>query len=798
MDVKTMFLNDNLEEEVYMIQPKGFMSKESLDKNAVVAGKKPYIVYLGAHSHGPQATVEDYARATDSHYELLGSLLGRYLREKAGETIFYSYNKHINGFAATLEEEEATLIREHPGVLSVFESINYELQTTRSWAFLHVEGDDGSVSNSSIWTAAKYGSDSIIANIDSGVWPESASFKDDGFGDVPTRWKGECQKDPTDGVTCNKKLIGAKSFYHGFEAANNVTLNVTSPRDHNGHGTHTLSTAAGNFVPDVEVLGNAKGTAKGGSSHARVAAYKVCWNLCDEPNAPPTASCSGQCNGADLLAAFDAAIQDGVDVISVSLGGGAGSVDYFSDSSAIGAFHAVAKGITVACSAGNSGPFLLGAVNNAAPWVITVAASTIDRDFKQTITSTNNKQIQGRSFTLKSLDTGKKYTLIRAVDVIAANASEDDATLCEPHSIDAAKVEGKIVLCQRGPPPPLLDDFPQVPGAAGTIVIDNNKRGDNFLMTAFMDQAHLLISEKDGQALQSNIRDSKSNDLSISGPTTELKTGRQAPAVAYFSSPGPNYHNPLITKPDVAAPGVNILAAYSQAPKKDKDFLNPSVPYHLLSGTSMACPHVAGVVGLLKTLHPDWSPAAIKSAILTTATILDDAGNPIKNFMGSQTDPWRFGAGNIQPNSAMDPGLVYDLKPTDFLDLLCSMGYNSTQLAHFTDPPYACPKQKIEEHNLNYPMIAIRYPTTTATATRTVKNVGPPGTYKVQVTQPVGITLSVTPSILEFKSVGEEKTYTVEAKPNKPNQKPINVLGYITWSDGTRNVRSNIIVLDRW
>ncbi|CAL9147964.1 unnamed protein product, partial [Musa hybrid cultivar] len=152
-------------------------------------------------------------------------------------------------------------------------------------------------------------------------------------------------------------------------------------------------------------------------------------------------------------------------------------------------------------AAHEAGPFLLGVVNNAAPWVITVAASTIDRDFKQTITSTNNKQIQGRSFTLKSLDTGKKYTLIRAVDAIAANASKDDATLCAPHSIDAAKVEGKIVLCQRGPPPPVLDNFPQVSGAAGTIVNDSNKRGDNFLMTAFMDQAHLLISEKDGQAL---------------------------------------------------------------------------------------------------------------------------------------------------------------------------------------------------------------------------------------------------------------------------------------------------------
>ncbi|URD73949.1 subtilisin-like [Musa troglodytarum] len=292
----------------------------SLFQNAVVASKKPYIVYLGALSHGPQATVEDYARATDSHYELLGS-------EKTGETIFYSYNKHVNGFAATLEEEEANLIREHPGVISVFESINYELQTTRSWAFLHVEGDDGSVSNSSIWTTAKYGSDSIIANIDSASKTMASVTSQPGGKESAKRmqqmellatsecnlsedilvsrsvWDSWCGGNPT------LKLIGAKSFYHGFEAANNVTLVVTSPRDHHGHGTHTLSTAAGNFVPDVEVLGNARGTAKGGSPHARVAAYKVRWNLCDEPNAPPTASCSGQCNGADLLAAFDAAIQ---------------------------------------------------------------------------------------------------------------------------------------------------------------------------------------------------------------------------------------------------------------------------------------------------------------------------------------------------------------------------------------------------------------------------------------------------------------------------------------------------------
>lgn len=147
-----------------------------------------------------------------------------------------------------------------------------------------------------------------------------------------------------------------------------------SPRDFEGHGTHTLSTAGGRIVPNVSLFGQANGTAAGGSPNARVAAYKVCW-----PQG---------CSDADVLAAFDAAIADGVDVLSVSVGGPAG--DYAGDGMAIGSFHAVKNGISVVCSAGNSGP-QPGTVSNVAPWIFTVGASTIDRSFPAILTLGNGK-----------------------------------------------------------------------------------------------------------------------------------------------------------------------------------------------------------------------------------------------------------------------------------------------------------------------------------------------------------------------------------------------------------------------
>lgn len=201
-----------------------------------------------------------------------------------------------------------------------------------------------------------------------------------------------------------------------------------SVRDTEGHGTHTLSTAAGRFVANASLFNRAYGTAKGGSPRARVAAYKVC-----VPRG---------CFSADILAGFDAAISDGVDVLSVSLGGDA--VEYMNDPIAIGSFHAVMNGIVVVCSAGNSGPRLR-TLSNVAPWIITVGASTLDRDYPTYLSLGNNKRIAGQSLSADGLNASKPIVL--AEDVRASNSTIENAQRCVPGSLDPKKAKGKIVIC---------------------------------------------------------------------------------------------------------------------------------------------------------------------------------------------------------------------------------------------------------------------------------------------------------------------------------------------------------------
>ncbi|PKA67027.1 Subtilisin-like protease [Apostasia shenzhenica] len=327
---------------------------------------------------------------------------------------------------------------DHPAVISVFPNGLKQLHTTRTWGLLGLEGNSGQVSPASLWKKASYGKDVIIAHLDTGVWPESASFSDDGMGPIPSRWRGSCQNSKKSGVFCNRsslpflilglkpkssafseslmafsrrKLIGAKYFDKGYKSMEHLPSNASlgTARDTEGHGTHTLSTAGGRFVGGASLFGYANGTAKGGSPEARVATYKVCWEE--------------GCSDADILAGFDEAIHDGVDVLSVSLGGHA--QDFASDSIALGAFHAAVNGISVACSAGNEGPYD-GSVANTAPWVTTVAASTVDRGFFSTLTLSNNKTFVGYSMAYKGMPANKSYPLINSFAAKAANASNHE------------------------------------------------------------------------------------------------------------------------------------------------------------------------------------------------------------------------------------------------------------------------------------------------------------------------------------------------------------------------------------
>ncbi|KAI5433688.1 subtilisin-like protease Glyma18g48580 [Lathyrus oleraceus] len=764
--------------------------------------KKTYIVYLGGHSHGPNPSLDDLDSATNSHYDLLASILGSH--EKAKEAVMYSYNKHINGFAALLEDEEASKIEKNSNVVSVFLSKEYKLHTTRSWDFLGLE-KDGGISLDSAWWKARFGEDSIIANLDSGVWPEHVSFSGIGYGPVPSKWRGNgvCEIDhfitSSNATTfCNRKLIGARIFSKNYEAryGNLNPANLTA-RDFIGHGTHTLSTAAGNFSPDVTIFGNGNGTAKGGSPRARVASYKVCWSKTDVAG----------CHEADILEAFDHAINDGVDVISTSLGGSDPYVEaLFTDGISIGAFHAVAKNVVVVCSAGNDGPGPR-TVTNVAPWSFTVAASTIDREFVSQISIGGKHYIKGASLS-KGLPSGpskKIYPMIHSIDARFLNATIQDARYCKPRTLDPSKVKGKILVCTRlHETTSIAQGFEAaLAGAVAVFVINDEKSGSLLLAEPHpLPGASMDANEDDDiderewfgkGGTDNNITRRMLAYMSASTTYTGLKP---APIMAGFSSRGPSAVQPLILKPDITAPGVNILAAYSLGTSPSNLPSDPRrIPYNLQQGTSMSCPHVAGIVGLLKTLHPSWSPAAIKSAIMTTASRLDNTNQPIRDAFDKISTPFEYGSGHIQPNLATDPGLVYDLNTTDYLNFICASTHSQNLLKFFNETSFTCPEYYNIE-NLNYPSITVyNRGLNTINITRTVTNVGSPSTYVAQAQHPEEFKVYVQPNSLTFTKIGEKKTFHVilEVASVPPSGFP--VFGSLRWTNGNHIVTSPIVIL---
>ncbi|KAL0398923.1 UNVERIFIED_CONTAM: Subtilisin-like protease SBT5.4 [Sesamum radiatum] len=589
--------------------------------------------------------------------DLLDSLHAN--EEKANDAIIYNYKRHINGFAAVLEEEEAAAIAKHQGVVSVFPNQAKKLHTTHSWILMLER--QGVIHQSSAWKKARFGEDTIIANLDTGVWPESKSFSGEGYGPIPSKWKGICQFDDKAGPLCNRKLIGARYFNKGFQAySGKLNSSYNTPRDTDGHGSHTLSTAAGNFVPGASVFGVGNGTAKGGSPRARVASYKVCW--------PPING--SECFDADIVKAFDTAIHDGVDVLSVSLGGSA--VPYSMDGLAIAAFHAVKKGVVVVASAGNSGPFP-GSVSNVAPWIITVGASTIDRQFEANVQLKNGSILQGTSLSAP-LPNQKLYPLISAEHARADNVSAFDAILCLNNTLDSKKVKGKIVVCLRGQNARVEKGQEAYRAGAAGMILSNDAESGNEIIA----DPHILpathINFTDGRIVFDYLKTARNPQGLITTPKAEYGI-QPAPFMASFSSRGPNTVTPEILKPDVTAPGVNIIAAYSEGVSPTGAvFDRRKTPFNTESGTSMSCPHVSGVAGLIKTLHPDWSPAAIRSAIMTTARIRDNTVNPMRNADYQAATPFAYGSGHIRPNRAVDPGLVYDLSVNDYLDFLCGSG----------------------------------------------------------------------------------------------------------------------------
>lgn len=689
--------------------------------------------------------------------------------KKAGGQKVYDYTISFNGFAAKLSPGQAKKMAALEGVQVVTPDQLQTMDTSSTPTFLGLDAEDG------LWDQlggpANAGEGIIIGLIDSGIWPESLSFTDrdsEGkliFHQIPG-WHGKCVPgEAFNASMCNQKLIGAQYFNAAW--GGNKGIDATKPwefnsaRDYNGHGTHTSSTAGGNYAVPVTGPAAAFGAVNGMAPRARVAMYKALWSTADGSTA----------NGynSDLVAAIDQAVADGVDVINYSI---SGSLTNFLDPVMVSFLYAARAGIFVSCSAGNSGP-TTSTVAHPGPWVTTVAAGTHNRSMLGTVELGNAATYTGAS----TNTTEVTAPLINSTDAGLAGANPTQVALCYSsldggNVLDPAKVAGKIVVCDRGVTARVNKSLAvKEAGGVGMILVNptNNSLNADFHSVPTVHLQNTAYSAVHGYA------------ATVGATATifvaEAVYDTPAPYTASFSSRGPLIAgNGDLLKPDVMAPGQDILAAVSPAS-------GGGLSFNLYSGTSMSAPHVAGVAALLKQAHPTWTPMMIKSALMTSAyDILD----------GPNTDPlviFRQGAGHIAPNKAVDPGLVYNSGWNNWLAFLCG---TTNGIAAGTCTVLKNMGYSLDPSDLNGPSIAIGALAGEQTITRRVTNVGTTtATYEASVNI-AGFGVEVSPSTLEL-APGQSATFTVKFTNENA---PLNSYtgGYLNWSDGTHDVRIPIVI----
>jgi subtilisin family serine protease len=737
-----------------------------------IAGLKATKPGKGQKIDPNDAAVLDYAAYLDGRHDGALSAVG-------GGRRVYDYHYTFNGFAAELTEAQAAQMAGVPGVQAVSRDELQQMDTSSTPTFLGLDAAGG------LWEqlggVGSAGDGIIIGVVDSGIWPEHPSFSDrtglngsgsrDGklsYHQIPG-WHGKCTPgEQFNASMCNQKLIGAQWFNAAWGGDAGVDAlrpwEFNSVRDYNGHGTHTSSTAGGdNGVPAMgpaAVFGRISGMAP----HARIAMYKALWSLEDASQASGFTS--------DLVAAIDQAVADGVDVINYSI---SGTQTNFLEPVQVAFLYAADAGVFVAASAGNSGP-TTSTVAHPGPWLTTVAAGTHNRNGNGSVTL-------GNAVTYSGASVATAVGPLPLIDSTAAGLSGAASTmvaLCYAAVdnggtpvLDPAKVAGKIVVCDRGVTARVNKSLAvQEAGGAGLVLVNTSPSSLNADFH-FVPTVHL--ADTDRAAVKAYA--------ATSGATATINQATivynvPAPLTASFSSRGPlRAGNGDLLKPDVIAPGQDILAAV--APPGNAGRL-----FNLYSGTSMSSPHVAGLAALLKQLHPDWSPMMIKSALMTTGyDVLDGPNtNPLVIF--------RQGAGHVKPNSAADPGLVFNAGWNDWLAFLCgtSTGVNASTCSALAGMGYS-----LDPSNLNVASIAIGDMAGVQTVTRKVTNVGKANaTYTASYTGLAGFTVAISPSSLMLNP-GETKSFDVTFTRTTA---ALNAYagGQLTWTDGTHNVRIPMVV----
>jgi Subtilase family/Fibronectin type-III domain/PA domain/Peptidase inhibitor I9 len=671
------------------------------------------------------ATVE-YVNHLDNRHDAVLERVG------GGEKL-YDYRYAYNGFAAELSPAQVEKLETLSSVLSVEPVQEWEPQTADTPRFLGLTdrkglweqlggpssrrgGDDDDDDDDDGRNGA--GEGIVVGVIDTGIWPEHPSVSDRVGKKVVYNkikgWKGICQTtgdSSWNASHCNRKLIGARFFIEGFDEFSPVPLapnDFRSPRDSDGHGTHTSTTAAGNH--GVQPTGAAAGFGKvsGMAPRARIAAYKTCW---DDGN-PAT----GGCFTNDTAAAIDQAVADGVDVINFSI---SGTTSSFLNVVEQAAFNAAAAGVFVAMSAGNTPG--ASTVAHPSPWLTTVAASTHDRVALGRVTLGDGQTFDGVSQVTATVNA----PVIRAQNAGLPGALPARVAQCfsqfEPNSagqpvLDPALVAGKIVVCDRGGPLPnnaRVDKSRAVQAAGGVgMILVNTANNSLNADLHFLPTVHLPHTNYAAIEAYAGTAGATATLSPVPNPTVV------APQIAAFSSAGPSAATFDQLKPDVSAPGVDVLAGYSPA-----SLVQPGFLFNMVSGTSMSSPHIAGIGALLMDKHPKWSPAMIKSALMTSAndlqgTFAATTGTPGTAVASAEANrAFAQGAGHVRPNNAADPGLVYDNGPTDWTRFICGTG----QL-----PASACASigGPLDPSDLNLASITIGDMAGSQTVTRTVRSVG--------------------------------------------------------------------------
>jgi subtilisin family serine protease len=789
------------------------------------AGRKVYIVQLRTPSAADQfasfsktivrnssdtapVSFDKHNAAVQAYTAELGALQDKVLAH-AGSGIeqIYSYRYTLNGFAARMTESQAHKLEHFDEVLTIWEDEIRPLATNYSPQFLGLFEPTVGLRGA----PGLDGDGVIVAVIDSGITPEHPALKDtreadrpgfcrSSFADTllglwlckvykrqddlllydpPENWNGICQSGVLfEETACNNKLIGARYFIDGAQTTGPIDSGeILSARDTDGHGTHTATTVAGNRV-NASIFGTLLGAVEGIAPRARIAAYKACWLRPGDLRA--------SCNTSDLTNAIDMAVADGVHIINYSVGSSLRTAIAPDD---IALMAATKAGILAAVAAGNEGPNL-GTIGSpaGAPWVITAAASSRDgQRFEEALEVLSPPTVAGKyavkeaSFTPRLIDNdpieGQLVLVDDADDTLDDGSAGTTFDACEPVANDS-EINGNIAYIQRGGCS-FETKIANAEDAGAIAALVYNIAGKPIVMTGtpgFSNIPALMIGQADGNLILNEINADQTVDLVLDKGLflSEQETGN---IMGAFSARGPAPVQDIL-KPDVTAPGINILAGFT--PDAANSVAGEYFAY--ITGTSMSTPHVAGIAALLRQAHPDWSPATLKSALMTTAR------QDINQQDGTTpANPFDFGAGHIVPNKANDPGLVYDVTDDEYDAFAC--GTASPAVDQARCDALTAAGFSFEAEDLNQPSIAVARLANSQTVTRRVTNVGDEAeTYVANVVAPPEMTVDVVPSNLTIgpgQSAKFDVTFTYASGPLDLWR-----FGSLTWSSSDHDVRS--------